>query len=122
MPLLKAAALHGENLENCYTSLLVKQFFKKHVVKCIAAVRGTMFYSSECWALRQEDKKHFECSERATLLWMCNIKKECVGRNSLLNRLKLKSLNSVLRCNRLHLFRHVKRSELYTRPILGLEV
>ena len=30
-----------------------------------------MLYSSECWALRQEDKKHLERSERAMLLWLC---------------------------------------------------
>ena len=28
LPLLKDAARHGENLENCYPCLLVKQFFK----------------------------------------------------------------------------------------------
>ena len=38
--------------------------------------RGTMLYSSECWALRLEDKKRLERSERAKLLWLCNIKKE----------------------------------------------
>ena len=57
------------------------------------------------------------------LLWMCNIKKEQrVSTNSILSRLKLKSLESVLRCDRLHSFRHVKRSELYSRQILDLEV
>ena len=40
-----------------------------------SCVRGTMLYSSECWPLRQEDKKCLERSERAMLLWMCNIKK-----------------------------------------------
>ena len=88
-----------------------------------SCVRGTMLYSSECWALRQEDKKRLERSERAMLLWLCNIKKEqCVSTNSLLSRLKLKSLDSVLRCNRLRWFGHMKRSELYTGQILDLEV
>ena len=81
-----------------------------------------MVYSSECWALRQEVKKHFERSGRAILLWLCNIKKECVSTNSLLSRLKLKSLDLVLRCNRLLWFGYVKRSELYTGQILDLEV
>ena len=31
-----------------------------------------MLYSSECKALRQEDKNRFERSEKAMLLWMCN--------------------------------------------------
>ena len=45
-----------------------------------------------------------------------------VSIDSLLRPLKLKSLDSVLRCNRLHLFGHVKQSELYTGKILDLEV
>ena len=81
-----------------------------------------MLYLSEYWALRQEDKKRLELSERAMLLWLCNIKKERVSTSSLLSRLKLKSLDSVLRCNRLLWFRHVKRSELYTGQILDLEL
>ena len=31
-----------------------------------SCVRGTMLYSSECWALRQEDKKRFERQKRTT--------------------------------------------------------
>ena len=53
---------------------------------------------------------------------MCNIKKERVSTNSLLSQLKLKSLHSVLRCNRLQWFEHVKRSKLYTGQILDLHV
>ena len=41
-----------------------------------SCVRGTMLYSSECWTLRQEDKKRLERCEREMLLWLCNIKKE----------------------------------------------
>ena len=87
-----------------------------------SCVIRTMLYLSECWALRQ-DKKRLEHSERAMLLWLCNIKKEKrVSTNSLLSRMKLKSLDSVLRYNRLHWFRHVKQSELYTGQIMDLEV
>ena len=82
-----------------------------------------MLYSSECWALRQEDKKCLVRSERELLLRLCSIKKEqLVSTNSLLSRLKLKSLDSVLRCNRLRWFGHNKQSELYTGKILDLEV
>ena len=87
-----------------------------------SCVRGTMLYSSECWALTQEDKKRLESSERTMLLWLCNIKKEQrVSANSLLSRLKLKSLDSVLRCYKLRWFGH-ERSELYIGQILDLEV
>ena len=89
-----------------------------------SCVRGTMLYTSECWALRQEDKKRLKCRERAGLLWICNIQiKQRVRTNYLLSRLKLKSLDSVLRCNRLlRWFVHVKQSELYPGQILDLEV
>ena len=88
-----------------------------------SCVRGKMLYSSECWTLGQEDKKRLKHSERAMLLWMCNINKEqCVNKNSLLSRLKLKSLDSMLRCNKLRWLGHVKRSELYTGQILELKV
>ena len=62
-----------------------------------SCVRQTMHYSSECWALRQEDEKRLGHSKRAMLLWLCNIRKECVSTNSLLSRLKLERLDSVLR-------------------------
>ena len=82
-----------------------------------------MLYSSECWALRQEHKECLEYGERAMLLWMFNIKKERVSTNSLLSQSKLKSLDSVLKCNRLPWLRNVKcSSELDTRQILDLEV
>ena len=72
---------------------------------------------------KKEDKKNLERSERAMLFWLCNIKKEQrVSTNSLLSRLKLKSLDSVVRCNRLRWFRHMKQSGLYTAQILDLEV
>ena len=48
-------------------------------------------------------------------------KEQCVSTNSLLSRLKLKSLDSVLKCNILCWLGHVKRGELYTRQILDLE-
>ena len=71
--------------------------------------------------LRQEDKKRLERSERAMVL--CNTKKEqIVSTNSLPSRLKLTSLDSVLRCNRLRWFGHIRRSELYTGQILDLKV
>ena len=85
--------------------------------------RGTMLYSSECWALRKEYKKRLEHSERAMLLWLWNTKKEQVAStNPLLSWLKLKSLDSLLRCDRLCCFGYVKWSELYTGPILDFEV
>ena len=44
LPLLKDAALHGENLENSYLCLLVNQPLKTHMVKRIrAASEGQCF-------------------------------------------------------------------------------
>ena len=122
LPLLRDAALHRENLESSY--LCCKAIsLNTHGQMYNSCVRGAMLYSSECWDLRKEDKKRLEGSERAMLLWLCNItKKQCVSTNSLLSRLKLKSLDSVLRCNRLRRLGHVKRRELYTGQILSLEL
>ena len=78
-----------------------------------SCVRETMLYSSECLTLRQEGKKRLEGSERAMWLWLCNIKKEQrVNTNFFLSQLKLESLDSLLRCNRLHWFGYVNQSEL----------
>ena len=55
-------------------------------------VRGTMLYSSECWALRQGHKECLEHIEGVMLLWMCSIKKEHRdSTNSLLSQSKLKT-------------------------------
>ena len=119
LPLLRDTALHGENLENFHPCLVSLNTGGQMYHSC---VRGAMLYSSECWALKQEHKKRLERSERAMLSWLCIIKKERVSTNSLLSRLKLKSLNSLLRCNKLRWFEHVKQSELYTGQILDLKV
>ena len=88
-----------------------------------SCVRGTILYSSERWALRQEDMKRLEHSERAMLILMRNIKiEQRVSTNSLLTQSKLKNLDPVLRFNRLRWFGHVKQSELYTGQILDLQV
>ena len=85
-----------------------------------SCARGTMLYSFEYWALRHT---RLESSERAMFLWICNIKKEQrFSTNSLLSLLKLKNLDSVLRCNRLRWSGHIKRSELYIGQILDLKV
>ena len=68
------------------------------------------------------NKQRLKDSEREILLWMTNIKKEQrVSTNSLLNQLNLKSLDSLLRCNRLRRFPHVKGSKLFTGQILEVE-
>ena len=85
-------------------------------------VRRMMLYSSEHCALRQEDEKRLDLSERAMLLWLCNIKKERVSTYSVLSWLKLESLDIVFWCNRLPWFGYVKWRELYTGQILDLEV
>lgn len=49
-----------------------------------SCIRGTIIYSLECWALRQEDEKPLEYTEREKLLWLFNINKERFSINSLL--------------------------------------
>ena len=49
-------------------------------------------------------------------------KNERVSTNCLLSRLKLKSLDSVLRCNTLRWFGHVTQSQLYIGQILDIEM
>ena len=49
-------------------------------------------------------------------------KNERVSKNCLLSRLKLKSLDSVLRCNTLRWLGHVTQSQLYIGQILDMEM
>ena len=87
-----------------------------------SCVGGTILHSSEFWTIKQEGKKRLECSKREMLLCRCNMKKQRrVSINSLLKWLKLKSLDSVLRRNRLHWLVNVKQTGIYTGQILGLE-
>ena len=77
--------IHGDRF--LLMSAWIWNYLKENV-----QIQEMMFFSSECWALRQERKKRLERSERAILLWMCNIKKkQCVSTNSLLSQLKLKT-------------------------------
>ena len=88
-----------------------------------SCVRSTMIYGSECWALRSEDFKRLLHNERAMLLWMYHVKRGTrVNTTVLLELLNLKPLDSVLRCNRLRWFGHVKQSDLWINKCTSLEV
>ena len=83
---------------------------------------GMILYSSEFWAIRQDVKKCFGCIKREVLLCRSSMKKQQrFNINSLLNWLKLRSLDSVLRRNRLHWLVNVRQTDMYTGQILDLE-
>ena len=53
LSLLKNAAEHEENLEKIYLFKAISLNIRGQMYN--SCVRGTMLYSSKCWALRQEE-------------------------------------------------------------------
>ena len=88
-----------------------------------SCVRSAMLHASECWAPRSEDKQRLLRNERAMLRWICGVRlKDRVSGSSLLERLKIDSLETVLRVNRLRWFGHVQRSDGWIKRCTELHI
>ena len=75
-----------------------------------ACVQSVMMYGSETWAMRVEDMRRLERTERMMVRWMCGVTlKDRKRSEDLLEQLGIKSVAEVVRRNRLRWFRHVER-------------
>ena len=75
-----------------------------------ACVQNVMLYGSKMWAMRVEDMRRLERTERMMVRWMCGVTlKDRKRSEDLLEQLGIKSVAEVVRRNRLRWFGHVER-------------
>ena len=76
-----------------------------------ACVRAAMLHGSETWGPRSEDLQRLRRNDRAMIRWICGVKlQDEVSSESLLAKLEIADITSVLRSRRLRWYGHTKRS------------
>ena len=95
-----------------------------------SCVKGALLHASQFWALKREDVQRLLRNERAMLRWMCKVEAEddvslvwiMKMMHDLYSRLRLQSLESRLRVNRLRWYRYVERSEDWIKRCTQIDV
>ena len=109
----------GENLDTPF--LHIPRVVRGWVYS--AGVRSVMLYGSETWATTADTMSRLRRNERAMLRWMCNVKVNDKGSfDSILSKLGLQDIETILRANRLRWFGHVERSTGWINYVKNLEV
>ena len=86
-------------------------------------IRTVLLYASECWAPSISDLQRLQRSDRAMVRWMCNVRLEDrVSSESLLRKLGIVDLGTMLRCNRLRWYGHVSRSDGSIKKVTELVI
>ena len=81
-----------------------------------------MLYGSETWATTVDTMSRLRRNGRAMLRWMCNVKvNDKVSSDSILSKLGLQDIDTILRTNRLRWFGHVERSTGWINHVRNLE-
>ena len=105
--------------------LLTSRFMsptKKGEMYCIY-VRNVLLHASECWAPTVLDTARIQRCDRSMIRWMCNVKwSDQVSSVTLLEKLMIPSITSVLSQRRLRWYGHVERSEGPINSALNMEV
>ena len=75
-------------------------------------IRKALLHACECWGPTASDLSRLQRCDRSMIRWICNISwKDNVSSVTLLERLKIPALDSVLTCSRLRWYGHVQRDE-----------
>ena len=76
-------------------------------------IHTVLLYASECWAPNVNDLLKLQRNDRAMIWWTCNVRlKDHISSDSLLRKLGINNIQSLLRYNRLRWFGHVVRNEM----------
>ena len=68
-----------------------------------------LLYASECWAPNVNDLLKLQHNGRAMIRWTCNVRlKDHISSDSLLRKLGINNIHTLLRYNRLRWFGHVR--------------
>ena len=97
--------------------------FIHHTWANIQHVYPHLLYASECWAPNVNDLLKLQCNDRAMIRWTCNVRlKDHISSDSLLRKLGINNIQTLLRYNRLRWFGHVVRNDGCINSITEFEV
>ena len=86
-------------------------------------IRTVLLYVSECWAPNVNDLLKLQRNDRAMIRWTCNVRlKDHISSDSLLRKLGINNIQTLLRYNRLRWFGHVVRNDGCINNITEFEV
>ena len=75
-------------------------------------IRTVLWYASECWAPNVNDLLKLQHNDRAMNRWTCNVRlKDHISSDSLLRKLGINNIQTILRYNRLRWFGHVVKND-----------
>ena len=75
-------------------------------------IRTVLLYASECWDPNVNDLLKLQRNDRAMIRWTCNVRlKDHISSDSLLRKLVINNIKTLLRYNRLCWFGHVVRND-----------
>ena len=86
-------------------------------------IRTVLLYASECWAPNVNVLLKLQRNDRAMIRWTCNVRlKDHISSDSLLRKLGINNIQTLLRYNRLRWFGHVVRNDGCINSITEFEV
>ena len=86
-------------------------------------IRTVLLYASEYWAPNVNDLLKLQRNDRAMIRWTCNVRlKDHISSDSLLRKLGINNIQTLLRYNRLRWFGHVVRNDGCINSITEFEV
>ena len=86
-------------------------------------IRTVLLYASECWAPNVNDLLKLQRNDRAMIRWTCNVRlKGHISSDSLLRKLGINNIQTLLQYNRLRWFGHVVRNDGCINSITEFEV
>ena len=86
-------------------------------------IRTVLLYASECWAPNVNNLLKLQRNDRAMNRWTCNVRlKDHISSDSLLRKLGINNIQTLLRYNRLRWFGHVVRNDGCINSITEFEV
>ena len=86
-------------------------------------IRTVLLYASQCWAPNVNDLLKLQRNDRAMIRWTCNVRsKDHISSDSLLGKLGINNIQTLLRYNRLRWFGHVVRNDGCINSITEFEV
>ena len=88
-----------------------------------ACVRRALMRAAECWATTKKDMDRIQRTDRSMMRWMCGVRlSDRVRVISLLQKLNLPSIESLVRGSRLRWHGHVSRSSEWIKQITTMDV
>ena len=88
-----------------------------------ACVRSVMLHASECWAPTKKDTDKICRTDRSMLRWICKVSiSDRVRIDSLLQKLALQPIETLMRASRLRWYGHVSRSSEWINQVTTLRI